>query len=94
MKKTPTRRRPESKPLSREDRIGEAAKIIDENRCHKGAERGSCNESIANILDWLEFVCTASRALRRTSSGETRDKEAQFAAWLRKGVVLLNGLYL
>lgn len=80
--------------LRREDRIREAVKIIDDNRRDKGGERCSCKDSIANILDWLEFACTGQRVLRRASSKKTSRADAQVAAWLRKGVILLNSLYL
>ena len=69
-KQEPRRRRAKSaKFLTREERIQEAVKII---RGSKGIESDSCEGSVANILDWLEAVCTRSSALRRVSSKETR----------------------
>jgi hypothetical protein len=75
--------------LPRNERIRKAAKIIDENRSLKV---GGCTDSIANMLDWHDWRCTGMNALRRTQSKEARRTERQVAAWLNKGVRLLNRL--
>jgi hypothetical protein len=54
--------------LPRNERIREAAKIIDENRSQKV---GGCTDSIANMLDRQDWRCTGIKALRRTESGST-----------------------
>jgi hypothetical protein len=75
--------------LPRNERIRKAAKIIDENRSQKV---GGCTDSIANMLDWQDWRCTGMNALRRTESKEARRTNRQVAAWLNKGVRLLNRL--
>jgi hypothetical protein len=75
--------------LPRNERIRKAAKIIDENRSQKV---GGCTDSIANMLDWQDWRCTGMNALRRTASKEARRTDRQVAAWLDKGVRLLNRL--
>jgi hypothetical protein len=75
--------------LPRNERIRKAAKIIDENRSQKV---GGCTDSIANMLDWQDWRCTGMNALRRTESKEARRTNRQVAAWLNKGVTLLNRL--
>jgi hypothetical protein len=91
-KRAPRQPRAKSaKFLTREERVQEAVKIIRE--C-KGIKPDSCEGSVVNILDWLEAVCTGSSALRRVSSKETRRADEQVVAWLRRGVILLNNLYL
>jgi hypothetical protein len=75
--------------LPRNERIRKAAKIIDENRSQKV---GGCTDSIADMLDWQDWTCTGMNALRRTASKEARRTDRQVAAWLDKGVRLLNRL--
>jgi hypothetical protein len=79
--------------LSREGRMRQAAKIIDDNR-REGVGRDNCEDSVANMLDWLEFVRTGGQVLRRASSKETKREIEQFAAWLRKGKSLVGNLHL
>jgi hypothetical protein len=83
-----TKARPEHL-LPRNERIRKAAKIIDENRSQKV---GGCTDSIANMLDWQDWRSTGMNALRRTESKEARRTNRQVAAWLNKGVTLLNRL--
>jgi hypothetical protein len=75
--------------LPRDERIRKAAKLIDENRSQKV---GGCTDSIANMLDWQDWRCTGMNVLRRTASKEARRTDRQVAAWLDKGVRLLNRL--
>jgi hypothetical protein len=75
--------------LSRNERIRKAAKIIDENRSQKV---GGCTDSIANMLDWLDWSHAGINALRRTESKEARRTNQQVTDWLNKGVRLLNHL--
>jgi hypothetical protein len=75
--------------LPRNDRIRKAAKIIDEN-C--GRKVGGCTDSIVNMLDWQDWWCAGMNTLRRTGSKEARRTDRQVAAWLDKGVRLLNRL--
>jgi hypothetical protein len=75
--------------LSRKERLQKAAKIINENRSQKV---GGCTDSIANMLDWLDWRCTAMNVLRGTRSKEARRTDRQVVDWLNKGVVLLSGL--
>ena len=76
--------------LPREARIRQAAKIIIECCHHKGIERRTCIYRVENILDWHEFVCEATRICRQSQN--TRRKDDQVLAWLRKGRSLLENL--
>ena len=76
--------------LPREARIKRAAKIIMECGRHKGIERRTCVDCVVNILDWHEFVCNGYKVLR--VSQNTRRKDDQVLAWLRRGRSLLENL--
>ena len=75
--------------LPREARIKQAAKIIIKC-CRHRIERRTCIDRVANILDWHEFVCDGNRVLRLLQN--TRRKDDQVLAWLRKGQNLLENL--
>lgn len=75
--------------LTREKRVQGAVKII---RGCKGIGHDSCEDSVANILDWHEYVCSGRSAWRRISSKEAKRKDNRVLAWLRRGKVLLKNL--
>jgi hypothetical protein len=75
--------------LSRKERLRRAVKIINDNRSKKVS---GCADSIANMLDFLDRWYTGMNVLRQTGSKEARHTDRQVVAWLKKGVILLNGL--
>jgi hypothetical protein len=68
--------------------VQEAVKIINEHRRDHGSG-GSCGDSVANMLDWLEWMGVGQATLRYNSSNETK----RVAAWLHRGKILLKNLH-
>jgi hypothetical protein len=87
-KREPRRAAKSAKLLTREQRVQEAVKIINEHRRDHGSG-GSCGDSVANMLDWLEWMGVGQATLRYNSSNETK----RVAAWLHRGKILLKNLH-
>jgi hypothetical protein len=86
------RRTKRANPLTRSQRVRAAKKIIKENSTAEEGPNATVEDSVNNMLDWLEWRLKGERWLRYSGSKEDRLDQERVLNWLRRGALLLRNL--